>query len=439
MKKSANMSFVNGRPIGHSSRRAVGHTPRRPVGDSSPFGAPSVRSASCATARARPFLSASLALALTAALALPTAALAVTATKAYVDSRDASLSSYVTGVSNKVVAAQSAADANASKIAALTSADVKNAAVEDIYTAQRKMSEEVVVSDGTNAVVVTPKELVVIDTTKAMPGRFFTFPDNFTGQLATTDDIPEVPTAVSAFENDAGYLTAESDPAFAAWTNGAHIAAGYGAFATEANVALGYQTKSYGYASVALGGSAEAHSGVAIGYQAYINCTNARPEVAFSAPIDGFYLGSSATNAGSTARSLQSYLDERATTGALAEVKADLAAKADRYRLATPASNTFTAADGCLYAYAADASGVFLTLPAAKTDVTQDFALRLGFASGATNTALSVTIPSGVTADFPLGTNLISGTISAPTYFTFTQTSPTTWSISAYAATKKED
>ena len=125
MKNPLNKSFVNGRPIGHSSCRAVGHSSCR---------------ASCATARARSFppfgvprvRAAFLAFLGLAAFASANA-YAVTATKAYVDSRDdstlstanASISSavaYTTGVSNKVEAAQSAAAANAAAIAAETKA-----------------------------------------------------------------------------------------------------------------------------------------------------------------------------------------------------------------------------------------------------------------------------------------------------------------------------
>ena len=169
MKKSVNKSFANRRALARPLRfpdslangRSVGHP-----------------SASRATARAWSFL---LALALLGLAAFASAnAYAVTATKAYVDDRDAatlsaatasiasatnglasqssltSLSSYVTGVSNKM------------EVAIAKKADASSLAK--------------VATSGSYA------------------------------DLSNKPTIPTVPTAVSAFENDAGYLTDESDP-----------------------------------------------------------------------------------------------------------------------------------------------------------------------------------------------------------------------------------
>jgi hypothetical protein len=171
-----------------------------------------------------------------------------------------------------------------------------------------------------------------------------------------------------------GALTAESDPVFAAWTNGTKIAAGKKASTTTyavaigneakatqtASVALGNGATASGYSSVALGNGATAsgyssvalgsatasgqnavalgsatasgQNAVALGLSANAEGMNSAA-IGYRAYAPAYSLGLSydpahvylcstntATAPGSTARSLQSYLDERATTNALAAV-----------------------------------------------------------------------------------------------------------------------
>ena len=263
---------------------------------------------------------------------------------------------------------------NAAAIAALTSAAITNADPARVFGGKPgTMSERVIVSDGTTSLVIDENFITRHTQTNGFPVNNFYWLPNASGTLALQSDIPEVPTAVSAFENDAGYLTAESDPAtgltndtayvrgkkvvseetdpsFAAWKNGTKIAAGSGSNAGLCGVAIGCSAKSangtkgnYGTA-VGYGAMSYANYGVAIGSGAFVK----------SAGVCGIAIGSgtvtndsattigdkaksfgdysfnintpdpsrfyfAATNA-ATARTLQSYLDERATTNALAAV-----------------------------------------------------------------------------------------------------------------------
>lgn len=79
--------------------------------------------------------------------------------------------------------------------------------------------------------------------------RTFTFPRHDDGTLALTSDIPTVPTDVSAFNNDAGYLMGESDPSVKAWAKAAtkptYTAAEVGA-TTPADVTAAIREQSLG-------------------------------------------------------------------------------------------------------------------------------------------------------------------------------------------------
>ena len=301
----------------------------------------------------------------------------------------------------------------------------------------------------------------------------------------------------------AGYLTAESDPSFAAWMNGMSIVAGKGAFATNsangvtigcdatnrygsvaigpnafcgAGVTIGGYANGVGVtigdgangAGVTIGGSANGTGGynVVIGENAYNDYANAIVIGAsgydakttsqgtntfnISTPSPAFFWFNSVN--GSTARTLQSYLDERATTNDLAATDANVAAnaaaisavsdelgqKAKRYALVASASASIKAADGNLYSLTADTNGVAVTLPAALADYAQDFVLRV---VAADTNGTQIAEISGVNVDLPNGDVFADGSLKGTNYVTFTQTtaSPATWSIGYFAATKEEE
>ena len=221
---------------------------------------------------------------------------------------------------------------------------------------------------------------------------------NVTSHFTDTDN----PHGVTAAQ--LGALTAEADPVFAAWTNEANIALGYSASASENGFALGYAA----YAS---------ENGLALGYAAYASGYS----VGTSATPDDFYLGSFASDSGASARTLQSYLDERAK----------------RYALVASATNEIIATDGNLYALTADTNGVSVTLPAALADYAQDFVLRV-VAADTNGTYLAAISNLTANVDFPMGDIREPGSLTGTNYVTFTQTTKDTWSIGYFAANKEE-
>lgn len=247
-----------------------------------------------------------------------------------------------------------------------------------------------------------------------------------------------------------GYLTAESDPAFAAWTNDTSVIAGEDAKAPYGDaVALGKSANADGNRGVAIGFEAYADTdATAIGQQAYA------PEVATMGVKylpSKIYLGTSSMSK-RKGKSLQSYLDERATTNALAATDANVAANADaisavsdelgskakRYALVASASASISAADGNLYALTADTNGVAVTLPAALADYAQDFVLRV---VAADTNGTQIAQIANVNIDLPNGDVFANGSLKGTNYVTFTQTTanPATWSIGYFSATKEEE
>ena len=93
----------------------------------------------------------------------------------------------------------------------------------------------------------------------------------------------------------------------------------------ENSTALGYNNTASGKSSTALGydNTAEGENSMALGYQAFTS--NAwENALAVSQTPDLIYLGSSIDDGGESAKTLQSYLDERATTNAVNELAAQI-------------------------------------------------------------------------------------------------------------------
>ena len=150
-----------------------------------------------------------------------------------------------------------------------------------------------------------------------------------------------------------GALTAESDPAFDAWTNGTSIAIGFESSADDCvaigtsskardlSVAIGETAKATGNSSVVIGCFSEAtnsstivignmahaigRGSIAIGHEVYVTNESC---IAFGEFPSNVLFGATYGahwELDASARSLQSYLDERATTNALAAVSNELA------------------------------------------------------------------------------------------------------------------
>ena len=118
-------------------------------------------------------------------------------------------------------------------------------------------------------------------------------------------------------------LTSESDPEWRAWTNRAIVALGLDAVASEGGaMALGLDAAASGGFSTALGynSTASGDSATALGYKAYAPSNS----LGLAYTPDTILLCSSNTTsgAGSTARSLRSYLDEKADVSAIPVISA---------------------------------------------------------------------------------------------------------------------
>lgn len=210
-------------------------------------------------------------------------------------------------------------------------------------------------------------------------------------------------------------LTAESDPVFAAWKNGTRVTAGgqsvasianstaYGCkanasdiaataigYGTNANgqdsTAIGVAASSVGGQSTALGGSAtaKARCSTAIGAYAYGSVANS---LAVVQTPDLIYLNSNTFDSGASAKTLQSYLDEKADASALSD-------KQDKLDLQT-------AIDNSLVKITTNALGQVTS----GAVVTKDDITALGIPS------------SDTTYDFKGGTNKFTVTDSTGTSF----------------------
>ncbi len=298
---------------------------------------------------------------------------------------------------------------------------------------------------------------------------------NLVGRVALESDV-------DAATN--GLLRTEGDPAFETWRNGRHVALGYGAknlntdeFAD--NVAIGSCANTHGTNcisilsndtsgnnSIGIGRGAfcdpesfwaKGYGGISIGTAACYDSgavsigSPYRDGVPFPDLLCDYFVVSNGRNTfnigtpdpwhfyfnsinGETAKSLGTYLDEKADTSSLSAV-------APRRTFASLATNAVAASDGRIYSVSSGSDGVEVTLPAAA-DREQGFVVRLSPAdSGGTCLAAISGAPADSTAwefDYPDGTNAVFGTVAAPTYFTFTQVGTNRWSVMTYAATRED-
>ena len=222
----------------------------------------------------------------------------------------------------------------------------------------------------------------------------------------------------------------ESDPTFSAWKSGTSIAAGQGARAGYQSAALGYganaqgagsvaisDADAYGDGSLALGYSAQASGtySLALGYSAY---NGKYGSLGLSYAPSAIYLNSKLDDHGATAKSLYEYL---------------------HYELVTTTDAAITAEDGKIYSVTADTNGVSVTLFYPEENYcSQDFVIRLAPADTNGTCIAELGNATQWQFDYPTGTNAVFGTITAPTYYTFTRTALNRLSIFTYAATKEE-
>ena len=240
-------------------------------------------------------------------------------------------------------------------------------------------------------------------------------------------------------------LTSESDPEWRAWTNGFSVALGenaetasdkysialgkgatalggysaavFGRASGFFSTALGYNSAASGFSSTAVGynSAASGRRSTALGYKAYAPSNS----LGLTYTPDTILLCSSNTteDAGSTARSLRSYL---------------------RYTRKTLDAASFTAEDGVIYSLTLNdtmaASGIDVTLPESK-DWVQDFILRL---ENPTTSATQFGDLGAAEIDYPNGKLTETGAIEAGTtnYFTFTETGAGRWMITSLPANK---
>ena len=229
-------------------------------------------------------------------------AYAVTATKAYVDSRDAATLSAATNAANAELSA--ATNALAEAIAKAEPGDyaaVSNAAMTALQPAATNGLVTASVTNGlASAAALSAHASAATNYTDAAVASAVAYTTGVSNKVEAAQSAADTNAAAIAAETkareDAGYLTAESDPEWRAWMN-------------DSSIALG------------LGAAASGDSSVALGFGAY--ATNGTMGIAYAPDQINLCSINSLPNPGSTARSLQSYLDERATTSDLAAVKAN--------------------------------------------------------------------------------------------------------------------
>ena len=253
----------------------------------------------------------------------------------------------------------------------LAASDVGAVATNDFSAATNALAEAIAKAEPADYANVSNKAMTALQ--PAATNGLVTA--SVTNGLASAASVKANAAALAAEKNareSAGYLTAESDPAFAAWkntTNGCFTAGGnIELHNSYDHIAFGYDIYAeddtgdgkYNYQSVAFGknltlGMGEGSSGIAFGRDMLVirhgvfigrhievgdtnpsaiaigYATPAAPLVAngentfnITTPDPSHFWFNSIQ--GSTARSLQSYLDERATTKDLEAVKASIPA-----------------------------------------------------------------------------------------------------------------
>lgn len=280
--------------------------------------------------------------------------------------------------------------------------------------------------------------------------------ENVSNKAANAASRGELTSATNALatsiekEIDAkGYLTAESDPDFVAYTNGASVALSKGARAAGAeslalgrgsaangyySIAAGNSAKSGGFRSSALGTQSEANGArsTALGYLAY-----AKFDDTVAIPFDAshFYLNSSTSDKGASGYTLQSMFDT-VTSNITDNVMPQIEMRSKRYVIETLDSSDVVAEDAHIYSITAGTNGFTVATPDVNATYSQDFVIRVHVADA---NGTQIARLEDYLYDFPSGDLTKTASIAEDGYVTFRQVTKGRWLVCWIPAKPKEE